>query len=80
MGCVSASQWFTKRVPGFYSERLNRYTKDGDFKVYIDGTFEDTKKFRELRNKEPQTKFRQKVLKKEHIDVVKSRTQATMIL
>jgi len=38
MGCVSASQWFTKRVPGFYSERLNRYTKDGDFFQHVVAT------------------------------------------
>jgi hypothetical protein len=30
MGCVSASEWFSKRVSGFYSERLVRYTKEGD--------------------------------------------------
>lgn len=30
MGCVSATEWFCKRVEGFYPERLNRYTKDGE--------------------------------------------------
>jgi len=63
-------------VEGLYA----LYTKDGDFKVYVDGTYEDTKKFRELRNKEPQTKFRQKVLQKEHKDVMGSRNFANMIL
>ena len=63
-------------VEGLYA----LYAKDADFKVYIDGTYEDTKAFRILRNKEPQTKFRQKVLEKEHIDVIKSKHLANMII
>ena len=31
MGCVSASQWFCKRVDGFWLEGLDRYTKDGEY-------------------------------------------------
>jgi len=30
MGCVSAANWFCKRVTGFIPERLSRYTKEGD--------------------------------------------------
>lgn len=40
MGCVSASEWFCKRVDGFYLERITRYTKDGfpfDHVVVTDG-------------------------------------------
>ena len=31
MGCVSATEWFCKRVPGFRPEWLDRYTKEGDY-------------------------------------------------
>lgn len=31
MGCVSASEWFCKRVNGFRLERLDRYTKTGEY-------------------------------------------------
>lgn len=30
MGCVAASEWFCKRVPGFWCERLTRYTENGE--------------------------------------------------
>ena len=29
MGCNSATDWFCKRVKGFYPEHLIRYTEDG---------------------------------------------------
>ncbi len=29
MGCVNATNWFCKRVSGFYPKRITRYTKDG---------------------------------------------------
>lgn len=29
MGYVSATNWFCKRVKGFYPKRLNRYTANG---------------------------------------------------
>lgn len=28
-GCVSATDWFCKRVKGFHPLRINAYTKDG---------------------------------------------------
>lgn len=31
MGCVSGSEWFCKRVPGFYTLELDRYTKNGEY-------------------------------------------------
>lgn len=30
-GCVSASKWLCKQVPGFYTESLDRYTPDGEY-------------------------------------------------
>lgn len=30
MGCVAATDWFCKRAPLFYPERLLRYTKNGE--------------------------------------------------
>ncbi len=30
MGCVAASRWFCKRVPGFHPVRLVRYTAKGE--------------------------------------------------
>jgi len=30
MGCVAATNWFVKRVPGFRPERLTRYTENGE--------------------------------------------------
>lgn len=30
MGCVSATEWFIKRVHGFKSERLDRWTENGE--------------------------------------------------
>jgi len=56
------------------------YARDNDFKVFIEGTYKDTEGFRLLRNKEPQTKFRQKVLQKEHSEVIKSKPFANMII
>ncbi len=29
MGCVSATDWFCKRIKSFYPKRLTRYTQDG---------------------------------------------------
>ena len=40
-GCVSATDWFCKRVKNFYPERLTRYTKEGDIFEHViatDGT------------------------------------------
>jgi len=38
MGCVSATNWFTKRVPGFYPLRLHRYTETGDYFGHVVAT------------------------------------------
>jgi len=41
MGCVAATDWFCKRVPSFYPERLTRYTKRGELFQHViatDGT------------------------------------------
>ena len=38
MGCVSATDWFCKRVDGFYPERLTRYTKDGEIFEHVVAT------------------------------------------
>jgi len=35
MGCVSASAWFSKRVPGFSPRRVTRYTKKGDMYEHV---------------------------------------------
>ncbi len=63
-------------IEGLYS----LFLKDSDCKIYLDGTYKDTKNFRELRNKEPQTPFRLKVLQKEHDDIIKSKKYADIIL
>ena len=47
MGCVSATEWFLKRVNGYHAKRLQRFTEDGkifehvvvesnDYKLRID--------------------------------------------
>lgn len=38
MGCVNATDWFCKRVKGFYPERLPRYTKEGDYFEHVIAT------------------------------------------
>ena len=38
MGCVAATDWFCKRVRGFYPERLTRYTKDGEVFQHVVAT------------------------------------------
>ncbi len=63
-------------IEGLYS----LFLKDADCKIYLDGTYKDTKNFRELRNKEPQTPFRLKVLQKEHEDIIKSKNLANLVL
>jgi len=63
-------------VEGLYA----LYIKKPDFSVFLEGTYKETKSFRQLRNKEPQNAFRQKVLAKEHKDVIKSKRYADIIL
>jgi len=31
MGCMAGTEWFCKRVPGFYLLELDRYTKGGEY-------------------------------------------------
>lgn len=38
MGCVSATDWFCKRVPGFSPKRLTRYTPDGEVFEHVVAT------------------------------------------
>ena len=38
MGCVNASEWFCKRVKGFKTERLHRYTEEGDYFGHVVAT------------------------------------------
>jgi hypothetical protein len=38
MGCVSATDWFVKRVPGFRPIRLTRYTEDGEIFQHVVAT------------------------------------------
>lgn len=38
MGCVAATDWFCQRMPGFYPERLTRYTEDGEIFQHVVAT------------------------------------------
>lgn len=38
MGCVAATGWFIKRVPGFRAERLTRYTERGEVFEHVVAT------------------------------------------
>lgn len=38
MGCVSAAEWFCVRVSGFYPERLDRYTSQGELYQHVVAT------------------------------------------
>lgn len=38
MGCVSATNWFCKRVTGFQPLRVTRYTIDGDMYSHVVAT------------------------------------------
>lgn len=43
MGCVSATDWFCKRVPSFEPIRLTRYTQGGEIFEHVvvtDGTIQ----------------------------------------
>lgn len=63
-------------IEGLYS----CFCKNVDFKVYLDGSVSDTKDFRFMRKKEAQNKFRIKVLKKEHNEVIKSKKLSDLII
>jgi hypothetical protein len=38
MGCVSATNFFCKRVSGFYPERITRYTPTGEIFEHVVAT------------------------------------------
>ena len=38
MGCVAATNFFVKRVPGFKPKRLTRHTSDGDLYEHVVAT------------------------------------------
>lgn len=38
MGCVAATNWFCKRVKGFYPVRLRSYTEQGDVYEHVVAT------------------------------------------
>jgi len=38
MGCVSATEWFCKRVPSFRPETLDQYTAEGDYFRHVVAT------------------------------------------
>ena len=38
MGCVSATNWFCKRLKNFKPKRLHNYTKDGDYFSHVIAT------------------------------------------
>jgi len=35
MGCVAAANFFCRRVPGWKPERLERYTRNGDYFEHV---------------------------------------------
>ena len=37
-GCVSAANWFCKRVPSFYPKRVVRYTSNGEMYEHVVAT------------------------------------------
>jgi len=38
MGCVSATDWFCKRIEGFYPERLSKYNNYGEIYQHVIAT------------------------------------------
>ena len=63
-------------IEGLYAN----YIKESDYQIHLDGTFKDTKSFRIERMKEPQNRFRDQVLRKEHNDVIKTVKNAELII
>ena len=62
-------------VEGLYANWL-----DADYKVYLEGTYRDTLKFREERGKETIDGFRRKVLRREHKEVLRTRRNIDLYL
>lgn len=38
MGCVSATRWLCRRVPGYWAERLDRHTASGELYQHVVAT------------------------------------------
>lgn len=60
-------------VEGLYACYLDKYA---DLKIYLEGTYHETKAFRLERKKEEQTEFRELVLEREHQEVEGSKQYA----
>ena len=63
-------------LEGLYANAL----KNKDLGIYLDGTYKETKNFREERKKEVINDFRIKVLEREHKDVIKTKKQSQIII
>jgi uridine kinase len=62
-------------IEGLYAN----YCSCRDLGFYLDGTYKETKNFREERKKEIINSFRMKVLEKEHKDVLKTKKDVIVI-
>lgn len=71
---------FYNNVNVLIVEGLYALEVDADYKVYLDGSYKDTKDFREKRKKEEQTSFRQLVLQKEREEVLSTKHKADLII
>lgn len=56
------------------------YIQEADLRVYLEGTYQETKSFRLERMKEEQNDFRNQVLEKEHKEVVESKQFADIVV
>ena len=63
-------------IEGLYAN----YIKNKSLGIYLEGTVNDTENFRIKRNKEPQNNFRNRVLKKEHQEVLKTKENADIYM
>jgi len=63
-------------IEGLYAN----YLVNKDLGIYLEGTYKDTIKFRELRKKESINHFRKKVLEKEHKEVLQTKKKVDIII
>ena len=63
-------------IEGLYAN----YLEDKDLGIYLEGTYKETKAFREERQKEKINKFRMEVLEKEHKDILKTRKMSDIFI
>jgi len=63
-------------IEGIYACKL----KDTNLNIFLEGSISDTKQFREQRNKENQTSFRLKVLRKEAKEVAKTKKNIDIVI